>query len=185
MENYINEEPHLRHQPEPEYSSRTPSPSPFINQNSVPNTLVGSELSHSLALNAIVSEGLPASAAYTFGAAGTTHPAALMSPDSPFTSPSPDLHIQKNAGKAPTSVRVQPRLHRLISLIHLVSVWCLLAYFVSWREPAVYEEHSVLFLGKPASWSRWIDLSWRNQTSSRGVQTVVSAFSGFSNSLST
>src|ERR1700722_86563 len=148
-------------------------------RNSVPVPSFWSEESHSRFLNALAGNISPTSlhdstATVPNNTEATDSLAALMASFDHKPSFAP-LQGPRN-GKAPASLRMQPRLPKLIPLTLLVSVWCVFAYFVLWRERAIFEEKSVLFVEQP-SWSRWSDLSWRspmNEGVAWGVQVVVS-----------
>jgi len=67
------------------------------------------------------------------------------------------------AGKAPAGVSpaaAPTRLQKLMPFVHLISMWCLLAYFVLYREPQAYVESggSVEAAGGPGLWRRWAEL---------------------------
>lgn len=48
------------------------------------------------------------------------------------------------------------RLQQLMPFVHLVMMWCLLAYFVMWEEPRVYEQRNI---GREFGvWRRWAEL---------------------------
>jgi GET complex subunit GET2 len=51
------------------------------------------------------------------------------------------------------------RLQRLMPFVHLGMVWCLLAYFVVWEEPKVYEARK--FGEEFGVWRRWAELGTR------------------------
>jgi len=73
----------------------------------------------------------------------------------------------------------KPLLQKALPLIHLISVWCLLAYFVLFVEPKTYAQANVVLdAGADGSlkwnsvflWKRWSELAQR-QTLSKGLTT--------------
>lgn len=59
----------------------------------------------------------------------------------------------------PVPTKPQSKLQKFLPLIHIISVWCLFAFFAIWKEPIVYSEHP-LWQGKADSfWARWARLS--------------------------
>jgi GET complex subunit GET2 len=64
-----------------------------------------------------------------------------------------------DASAFPAATKPQSKLQKLLPLIHVVSVWCLFAFFTVWREPSVHSENSP-WQGKENSfWARWARLS--------------------------
>jgi len=66
---------------------------------------------------------------------------------------------QKKSGSASTSAqKPQTRLQKLMPIIHLGSIWCLLAYFVLYKEPQIYDEgvHTMEY-SRSDVWGRWAD----------------------------
>ncbi len=64
-------------------------------------------------------------------------------------------------------------LQKVMPLIHLLVAWILLAYFVAWKEPEVFEEKSHGSLTSGGVWSRWAQLGWKHPGEGFGVQLVV------------
>jgi hypothetical protein len=64
------------------------------------------------------------------------------------------------AGKAP-AVPVPPkpatRLQKLMPLLHVISMWCLLAFFVLWKEPQIFVEKTAAV--EVPFWKRWPKLT--------------------------
>lgn len=83
----------------------------------------------------------------------------------------PNLFGQPAAAPATSRTLLQ----RLVPLIHLVAGWLLLAYFVLWREPAVFEAQPFAEAGMQggSAWRRWAELGWRRPEGTWGVQVVV------------
>lgn len=81
------------------------------------------------------------------------------------------------AGKAPAppaSPKPPTRLQKWMSLLHLVCMWCLLAFFVLWKEPQVFVEKSASTV-EVAFWKRWPKLVTQGTLEGVwGVQFVVS-----------
>jgi hypothetical protein len=67
------------------------------------------------------------------------------------------MGMGNGAGKAVApDVSPPTKLQRLMPFVHLVMMWCLLAYFVVWEEPRVYKER--LLDGEFGVWRRWAEL---------------------------
>ncbi|KAF8439313.1 hypothetical protein L210DRAFT_3760991 [Boletus edulis BED1] len=82
------------------------------------------------------------------------------------------------AGKAPTLPKPPTRLHKWMPLLHLVCMWCFLAFFVLWKEPQVFVEKTAGAV-EVAFWKRWPKLV--NQGTFEGTWgvQVVSFFWAF------
>ncbi|KAL1952391.1 hypothetical protein VTO73DRAFT_1540 [Trametes versicolor] len=63
-------------------------------------------------------------------------------------------------------------LQKLMPLIHVLSAWFLLAYFVSWKEPEAYEAKTHGSELASSRWRRWAELGWKSPDDGFGVQTV-------------
>ncbi|KAH0838777.1 hypothetical protein J3R83DRAFT_7153 [Lanmaoa asiatica] len=79
------------------------------------------------------------------------------------------------AGKAPAppaSPKPPTRLQKWMPLLHLVCMWCLLAFFVLWREPQVFVEKTAGAI-EVAFWKRWPKLATQGTLGGAwGVQVV-------------
>ena len=76
----------------------------------------------------------------------------------------------------PVAPKPRSKLQKLLPLIHVVSIWCLFAFFVAWREPAVHSEKSTWQSEENSFWARWALLSSqssRTQGKTWQVQPVV------------
>lgn len=65
------------------------------------------------------------------------------------------------AGKAPAGIAVAPpptRLQKLMPFVHLGTMWCLLAYFVLYKEPKIHEGLSGVNVESTGLWRRWAEL---------------------------
>jgi hypothetical protein len=83
---------------------------------------------------------------------------------------------QGQPGKNPAvSVTPKPRtlLQKLVPVLHLLSVWALLAYFVLWKEPEAYEARTFEAMAGGGRWRRWAELDRGNLAVGWGVQVVV------------
>lgn len=82
------------------------------------------------------------------------------------------------AGKAPAqpaAPKPPTRLQKWMPLLHLVCMWCLLAFFVLWKEPQVFVEKTAGAVEVPV-WKRWPKLVTQGTLGGAwGVQVVVSA----------
>jgi GET complex subunit GET2 len=169
---------------------RTPSPSPFAGgrlPGSPPDPSVWSEEQQRQFLNALIS-GAPIPASST-GLPQFLHPptgaeslgsgddplSALMSQFSQFDNSKGAINA---SGKAPAAApqQLRTRIQKLMPLVHLVAVWCLLGYFVLWREPKAFEDQTHGAVLTDRLWTRWAELSWRNtaKEGGLGVQFLVS-----------
>ena len=74
--------------------------------------------------------------------------------------------------KPPAAVAKKTLLQKLLPLIHFLAAWSLLAYFVFWKEPEVFDAqtHGVV---SNSWWARWAELSRRSPQDGFGVQFVV------------
>ncbi|RDB24603.1 hypothetical protein Hypma_008217 [Hypsizygus marmoreus] len=61
------------------------------------------------------------------------------------------------AGPDATVEKPPTRLQKLMPFVHLITVWCLLAYFVLWKEPQIYGEVGGNVVGA-GLWRRWAEL---------------------------
>ncbi|KDR68664.1 hypothetical protein GALMADRAFT_104453 [Galerina marginata CBS 339.88] len=82
------------------------------------------------------------------------------------------------AGKFPLSAALgepkpKNKLQKVMPLLHLIAMWCLLAYFVLWAEPMAYREAVSEDMGLTAVsfWRRWADLGQKNPSASNAMQT--------------
>jgi len=82
-----------------------------------------------------------------------------------------------NASSAfPVAPKPRSKLQKLLPLIHVISVWCLFAFFAVGREPAVHRENSTWQGEENSFWARWARLSpqsTRTQLKTWQVQPVV------------
>jgi GET complex subunit GET2 len=103
--------------------------------------------------------------------------------DNPFTTmlfPQPGqgtgAGMGNGMGKAAASDLPPPtRLQRLMPFVHLGMMWCMLAYFIMWEEPRVYEGQK--FGEEFGVWRRWAELGTKGPIGSTvhmlQVQIVV------------
>lgn len=67
-------------------------------------------------------------------------------------------------------------LQKALPLLHLVAVWCLLAYFLLWAEPKSYAQANSAILGDEkwnaaGLWMRWAELGKSDGLLKRGITT--------------
>jgi len=84
---------------------------------------------------------------------------------------------QGQAGQTPSVSPPTPKppptlLQRLVPILHLLSVWSLLAYFVLWKEPEVFEARTFGAAASEGWWKRWAELGRGIATEGWGVQIV-------------
>ncbi|EAU93278.2 hypothetical protein CC1G_12184 [Coprinopsis cinerea okayama7 len=77
--------------------------------------------------------------------------AAMLFPQGPGFNPSKSP-VQEAAPPQPPS-----KFQRLMPLVHLLAMWCLLAYFIFYFEPKAYVEQAG-FVDGANQWSRWANL---------------------------
>ncbi|KAF8972577.1 hypothetical protein BDZ97DRAFT_1901133 [Flammula alnicola] len=65
------------------------------------------------------------------------------------------------------------KLQKVLPLLHLLAMWCLLAYFVLWGEPKVHKDLTGedLGLGVMGLWKRWADLGQKSPLLANSLQT--------------
>ena len=76
----------------------------------------------------------------------------------------------------PVAPKPRSKLQKLLPLIHVISVWCLFAFFAVWREPGVHRENSTWQSEENSFWARWARLSpqsTRTKVETWQVQPVV------------
>ena len=64
-------------------------------------------------------------------------------------------------GKAPMGSNDAPQpttLQKIMPLLHILAMWCLLAYFVLWAEPQMYSAVNREDEGAVGLWRRWAEL---------------------------
>ncbi|KAI0063063.1 hypothetical protein BV25DRAFT_437927 [Artomyces pyxidatus] len=61
----------------------------------------------------------------------------------------------------PAADRPKSRMQRLMPLVHIISVWCLVAYFVLWKEPQTFYARTSSVVLPGGVWRRWADLGSR------------------------
>ncbi|KDQ55008.1 hypothetical protein JAAARDRAFT_38115 [Jaapia argillacea MUCL 33604] len=63
-------------------------------------------------------------------------------------------------------------IRKFMPLVHILATWILLAYFVFWKEPAVFDAQTSGALIDRPRWTRWAELAQRNAKGVFGVQWV-------------
>jgi hypothetical protein len=65
------------------------------------------------------------------------------------------------------------KLQKALPLLHLIAMWCLLAYFVLWAEPKVYRDATgqELRMSAVGLFKRWAELGGRSPLLSNAMQT--------------
>lgn len=117
---------------------------------------------------------------------GGFNPAGISDGDvPPDANPLAALMSSMNAGgpnpfagmsQAQTQTAPKPKsfLQKFMPLIHLVAMWILLAYFVIWKEPEVYDSQTHELFVSEKTWKRWAELNWTSAGEGWGVQPLVS-----------
>jgi hypothetical protein len=154
--------------PPPPPPKDTPRPSPS------PDPSVWPEEQQRQFMQALMGGALnPAPPPPSFG----TPPAA----DDPFATMMAQLNRMNPAqggaaaSKAPAPPKPPTRLQKWMPLLHLVCMWCLLAFFVLWKEPQVFVEKTAGAV-EVAFWKRWPKLVTQGTLGGAwGVQVAVSS----------
>lgn len=85
-------------------------------------------------------------------------------------------------GAPPAVEKPKPLAQRLLPLLHIVSVWCLVAWFVLFKEPQTFHTEASSAVLPGGIWRRWAELGSRTAAESTwgvaaestwGVQVVV------------
>ncbi|KIJ58723.1 hypothetical protein HYDPIDRAFT_32194 [Hydnomerulius pinastri MD-312] len=106
--------------------------------------------------------------------------AGSLPPDDPFASMMAQLQQMDPsrggaAGKAPAAPaapKPATRFQKLMPLIHVVCMWCLLAFFVLWKEPQIFVEKTAGAV-EVVFWKRWPKLALQGTDEGGwGVQVV-------------
>jgi GET complex subunit GET2 len=82
-------------------------------------------------------------------------------------------------GKGLPQPRTEPKqktsIQKLLPLLHIISVWVLVAFFIFWREPEAFRERNSVVVSSGNMWSRWARLaSGTAEQSTWGIEIVVS-----------
>jgi len=172
LQNFVGEEtrkPTLRHN-----SQRNPSPFPAADSGGGHPQVLSEDLQRRY-LTAVMN-----GPALVPSAPGASDAESMHSSEDPFAALMSKIgaqHPPNASGKAPAadSIQSHSRIQRFIPLVHLITIWCLLVYFVLWREPEVFEEQTHGAVINNGRWRRWAELGWRNtmKEGGWGVQLVV------------
>jgi len=76
----------------------------------------------------------------------------------------------------PVAPKPRSKLQKFLPLVHVISVWCLFAFFAAWREPTVHNQNSTWNGEENSFWARWARLSpqsSRTEGETWQVQPVV------------
>ena len=103
-------------------------------------------------------------------------------PDDPLLALLSGLGIEggmSRGGEALSQSRTEPkpkaRIQKLLPLLHVISVWALVAFFILWREPEAFRERNSVIVSSGNIWSRWAKLASRTvEQSTWGIEIVVS-----------
>jgi hypothetical protein len=84
----------------------------------------------------------------------------------------------KGAGTVPLShpeARRKSLTQKLLPILHVFSVWALVAFFVFWMEPEAFRAQNSAVISSSSMWSRWARLATASLEGSLwNVETVVS-----------
>jgi GET complex subunit GET2 len=74
----------------------------------------------------------------------------------------------------PAPPKPRSRLQKALPLIHLLAIWCLLAYFIWMKEPVMFDEKFVDVIQSGQRWSPWTRWAELLKGKVRNVHAVVS-----------
>jgi hypothetical protein len=82
-------------------------------------------------------------------------------------------------GEALSQPKPEPKpktlIQKLLPLLHVISVWVLVAFFIFWREPEAFRERNSVAIPSGNTWSRWARLaSGTAEQSTWNIEIVVS-----------
>jgi len=102
-------------------------------------------------------------------------------PDDPFLALMSTFGVQAGIGRdtegishTETDAKPKTTIQKLLPLIHVISVWALVAFFILWREPEAFRDHPVV-VSPGDIWHRWARLARGTaEQSTWGIEIVVS-----------
>ena len=103
-------------------------------------------------------------------------------PDDPLLALLSGLGIEGGHGRGRETLsqpRTEPKpktlIQKLLPLLHVISVWVLVAFFIFWREPEAFRERNSVAIPSGNIWSRWARLASETaKQSTWGIEIVVS-----------
>ncbi|KAI0317912.1 hypothetical protein OF83DRAFT_1057774 [Amylostereum chailletii] len=78
----------------------------------------------------------------------------------------------KGASMPMASPKPKTRLQKLLPLLHIISVWCLVAYFALWHEPRAFLANTSSSIQSESPWRRWGALATGPPEVKWGVQVM-------------
>ncbi|KAL0950502.1 hypothetical protein HGRIS_007311 [Hohenbuehelia grisea] len=165
MRNFVGEDTDMP--PPPNRASVSPSPRPSSQQPAAPDPSEWSQEQQMQMLQAMMGQNFQQTGSGAPPFPGMPPFPPLGGQDAapgadPFSAMLASVsEQQKQRGKASTTVQKPPtRLQKLMPLIHLGAIWCLLAYFVLYKEPQMYGEEmrTQQFSSGKGIWGRWAEL---------------------------
>lgn len=182
LRNFVGEESSMP--PPPDMSRTSPPPLSFGGMGlggAAPNPSVWSEEQQQAFMQALMGgtappqfpqSQLPAAASNATTAPTPGDPLAAMMSSLQQMDPSRGATGKFPAPPAPE--KPPSTLRKFMPLLHILCSWCILAYFLLFKEPQVFFERSGG--ASDTVWKRWAELAWRIPSSEGwGVQFVVSA----------
>ena len=103
-------------------------------------------------------------------------------PDDPLIALMSSLGVDPGIGRG-TGAASQPKaeakpktvIQRLLPILHVITVWALVAFFIFWREPEAFRARNFAVVSTGDIWNRWARLaSTPAEQSSWGIEIVVS-----------
>ena len=103
-------------------------------------------------------------------------------PDDPLLALLSGLGIEGAIGQGGETLsqsRTEPKpktpIQKLLPLLHVISVWALVAFFIFWREPEAFRERNSVVVSSGHIWNRWARLAGGTaEQSTWGIEIVVS-----------
>jgi len=101
-------------------------------------------------------------------------------PDDPLLAFLSGLGIEGGIGRGAEAVslsRTEPKpktfIQKLLPLLHVIAVWALVAFFIFWREPEMFQARNSVVVSSGNIWNRWARLaSGPAEQSTWGIEIV-------------
>ncbi|KAF9235856.1 hypothetical protein BU15DRAFT_89416 [Melanogaster broomeanus] len=176
---FVGEETNMPPPPPPKDTPRPSPPPHFSAAQRQPDPSIWSEEEQRQFMQALMGGGLnPAASSQPQLPPNTTPRAGPLPADDPFANMMAQLTqmdpTRGAAGKAPAPpVPTKPAtlLQKLMPLLHVVCMWCLLAFYVLWKEPQIFVENTAAV--EVSFWKRWPKLITQGSLEGGlGVQVV-------------
>jgi hypothetical protein len=179
LRNFVGEESSMP--PPPDMPRSSPPSFSFGNTRlgeAAPDASVWSEEQQRQFMQALMGVGIDSQPQLSTAASNA---ATAPTPDDPLAAIMSSLQQMDPSrggatGKAPAPLapaNPPSTLQKFMPLLHILCTWCILAFFVLYKEPQVFVERSGGAVD--TLWKRWAELAWRTPSlEGWGVQFVVS-----------